>query len=51
MKSELVHIPVTHEIALARVLRNIIMLPEIEGGTQMQPKIIGGTWEKKFENQ
>ena len=26
------------------------MFPEIEVGTQMQPKNIGGTWEKKFEN-
>ena len=28
----------------------MIMFPEIEGGTHMQPKIIGGTWEKMFEN-
>ena len=27
-----------------------MMFPEIEGGTQMQPKIIGGTWRKMFEN-
>ena len=26
------------------------MFPEIEGGTQMQPKKIGGTWGKRFEN-
>ena len=24
------------------------MFPEIEGGTQMQPKKIGGTWEKSL---
>ena len=26
------------------------MFPEIKGGTQMQPKKIGGTCGKKFEN-
>ena len=26
------------------------MFPEIEGGTQMQPKKFDGTWGKKFEN-
>ena len=28
----------------------MIMFPEIEGGTQMQSKKIGGAWGKKFEN-
>ena len=26
------------------------MFPEIEGGTRMQLRKIGGTWGKKFEN-
>ena len=47
---ERVHIPETHEIALARVLCIIIMFPEIEDGTQMQPNKYLWYMGKKFEN-
>ena len=39
------------EIALARVLRNLIMFPQIEGGTQMQPKKLSGAWGKSMRNR